>query len=404
MQHSRSDGTCKNCGRDTLLLLRQQMASVVPLATSDSGVLSGCEGTKYLCDACSIIQTTIEPADALDKYYAETYNATLQDYKIIYENAATSRHALVDSHFFASLDGLPERGSFLEIACGDGHLTNAFKTKNPVWECWGIDPSKSGIEIARQQGTGALFVQDRFPSPQFESMKFDIIVAHGFLNRSGQLPRLNDIRMHAKRDAIVSIEVAHLDYSYFVPYIWDHSFFSTQATFKSYLQHQGLLVRSEHDVVLNHHYICDMVDTNDKGVIPELPRSEIDRTKHLFEQFERFWLDIFDRVQHLNDSGQLASYNRVFLFGAGMHSHLLLLHTKLQAQTHIAAILDEHPAKIGQDFWGIPIVSPKDIQQQVSEEKAAVLVCTRPRYLEQLVDKLGAMGLDVIPLHDSTFG
>ena len=402
MQDSHSYGLCKNCGRETLSLLRRQLASSVPLATSDSGILRDCQGTKYLCNSCSVIQTTIEPESALNNYYVDSYNAALQDYKVIHEGVVTSRHKLVDSRFFASLEYLPESGKFLEIACGDGHLTNIFKVKNPRWECWGIDPSTSGIEIARQQKTGAIFVQDRFPSPQIEDVKFDIIIAHGFLNRSSQLLRLGDIRRCLKQGTLVSIEVAHLEYSYFVPYIWDHSFFSTQTVFKRYLQHQGLSIQSEHDAVLNHHYICKVSDVADKGVIPRLSQLEIDRTLCLFQQFENFWLGIFDKVQKLINSGQLIVYEKVFLFGAGMHSHLLLLHTPIKDRCNIAAILDEHPAKIGKAFWGMPVIDPSDIQQQLHGKKAVVLLCTRPRYIDQLVDKIEAWGVDVIPLHGNT--
>ena len=81
-----------------------------------------------------------------------------------------------------------------------------------------------------------------------------------------------------------------------------------------------------------------------------------------------------------------------------MHNHILLLHSNLQNQLKIDGFIDEHPSKAGNFFWDLEISDPNKMDPEL-RSNSAVVICTRPTYLENVRNKLEKLGFDTFSLH-----
>lgn len=69
--------------------------------------------------------------------------------------------------------GLPAGSRVLEIGCGDGSRLAMLKNATQ-WECYGLDPSAKGVEIARASGIQA--VQGTAESLAWPDGQFDLVI------------------------------------------------------------------------------------------------------------------------------------------------------------------------------------------------------------------------------------
>jgi len=368
---------CMNCGSESLRVLNRADAALQPIVTSDAYLLDEVRVTRTLCERCACLQVHYDPPDRLARHFAYDYDVSdeVQSNLIVRNGQAVRKHDHIQVHLKPALEQLPEQGRFLEIACGKGHLVRDFRRKHSQWECYGIDPSCQGAAGTKDLHEGGHFIRDYFSPDHFEG-RFDVIVAHGFLNRSPTLPELKRITQLCRPGGLVSLELLVLENSVFTPYTWDHPFMYLADTFDVYLKHVGLSVVRRTDCVSSVHFLCryDYEQIKDQPIV--LPSDGVDRTEHTYQQQHHWWEQVLANAKKFM-KGRTSEWG---LYGAGLYNAILLSHLP---NNDISFVIDE--VKAGQEYFGRPVVTAA---QAAEKSEARVLVCARPEYVSAMTAKL----------------
>ncbi len=376
---------CNNCASSNLELLCSIDSSKASVVTSDAQLIDEVKAARTLCGQCGCIEVHYTPEDRLKRYFKDDYDISdeVQDNLIVCDNKAVGKHSHIVSSLFSGLKGLGESGSFLEIACGRGKLTNLFQEKYPGWGCVGIDPSvdapgEAPRAAAEARAGSPTFIKGYFEEKYFDGTTFDLIVAHGFLNRSPVLPELQKMRGLSTEGTLLSIEVCILENSVFAPHIWDHPFQYKGEVFELYLNQLGYTLISKTYCVSSYHFIfrCDAPPkpigeiSIDKGIVSE--------TEKLYREHLQWWVDVKKNYDIAISSGDTSK--RYALFGAGLYSAVLMSMLK---ENGLKLVVDE--VKSGSVFFNLPVVG---LNEAVDIDGCHVLLCIRPDYVEHIVAKL----------------
>ena len=138
-----------------------------------------------------------------------------------------------------------------------------------------IDPS---IKSAQNISDEVRFIQNFFNPALFKDQKFDVIVAHGILNRTEPLKMLSDIAFIANKNALISIEVVTMENSIFAPYIWDHCYTFLEEVFVKYLNSVGIVVQKRVDCGPTVQFLCRFdkdMQTGFQGVASDVIESSL---------------------------------------------------------------------------------------------------------------------------------
>lgn len=383
--------TCNNCGRQNPSVLSTMDSACDPIVTSDAKRLSDVVVTRTLCSRCACIEVHYSPRDRLSRYFAEEYDLSdeVQSNMIVRSGRAERKHDHITETLFADLESLEEQGRFLEIACGKGQLVSQFQSAHPEWECFGIDPS-AGSPAATAEAPGKVtFIRDCFDAKHFEGTMFDVIVAHGFCNRSPVLPELLKIRSLSRVGTLLSLELLVLEYAPFTPHVWDHPFMYLAETFEAYLTQAGFRVRVRTDCGSSVHYICDCTSAplpiGQLSVDAQLP----ERTASVYNDHCEWWVGVIKRYRLARASSPEGKFA---LFGAGLYNAVLL---SLLPDERFEYVIDE--VKAGQEFFGMPVL---DASAAAERRNTTVCVCANPRYVQRMatiLDQHNIPHCEVVP-------
>jgi hypothetical protein len=343
---------------------------------SDGQYLRAGAAVRVLCAQCGCIGIIYSPEDCLRHYFESDYDvsSSIQNNLIVMENReVVPKRSRVYSLLFEHLSALPAQDlNCLEIACGEGDLLRGIKQAHPSWSCVGVDPS---TQLPSAAESGLRFIRGFFHDVDLPENHFDVVIAHGFLNRSAILPELARINRAAKPGALISLELLELEDSQFAPYIWDHPFMYTRETLRDNFSHGGMNVAVMQDCGSARHYICRKTAPSSAPESFRAKPAAVAATLEQFHDHQRWWLEVLLNARAQRDKGRGPFY----LFGAGIYNvvlgHLLDLH-------FITAIIDEQ--KAGENRWGLPVIG----LEQAAKQGGTVLVCARPSYLAVMLQKL----------------
>jgi hypothetical protein len=313
----------------------------------------------------------------LARHFAYDYDVSdeVQSNLIVHNGRAVRKHDHIQKHLRPAFNDLSEKGRFLEIACGMGHLVRQFKSEHPQWECYGIDPSCLAATSTNNGSEGVYFIQDYF-APEYFNEQFDVIVAHGFLNRSPTIPELKRIIQLCRPGAIVSLELLVLDNSVFTPYTWDHPFMYLADTFDTYLAQVGLSVVRQTDCVSSVHFLCRYNGKPiNKHSITSSPEQVI-RTQQMYQQHYNWWKWVLVNTLSCIENKPC----RWGLYGAGLYNGILYNHLLTGI---FSFVIDE--VKAGQEYFGLPVITAKQAAELKNKQ---VLVCARPAYIPAMIVNL----------------
>jgi len=360
---------------------------------SDGRIIDNVDGERNLCEDCGCISIVFNPQDWLEEYYRTTYDISdkVQSPPVVVENKTLLKHDLVFNSLFSytkeKLQGT-KQGSFLEIACANGKLTELFAREFPSWHCIGIDPSTSAGNLI--QSPNASFISGYFDPDHFRDQKFDCITSHGFPHLSG-FPGLKAIRSLSRPGTILSIEFLALENSEFTPFTWDHPRTFSKQAMEAYIMAAGYTVKEKSDCVTAQHFICEC--THEATECLELNKSIIADTKRVFNSHLQWWEKI---IQCFKSDIETYKNRQIALFGGGIYSAVLLRHLGFEK---IDLVIDE--TKAGTIFSeNLPIVSLDDAAKM---DDIVVLLCCRPAYAETIVEKLSKAGINDIVIPE-TYG
>lgn len=374
---------CSNCVKKDTLQLNQTSDRAV---MSDGSFANDFGATQSLCRSCGCIFITYQPANRLEKYFSGEYDVSdeIQNCQVVVSGNRQGKHSLIHNSLLDSCSGLSSHGRFLEIACGNGVLSEKFAEAHPNWECLAIDPSN---QSARNSYEKVHFIHDFFDPALFQDENFDVIVAHGILNRTPPLEMLRGISSIANQNALISIEIVTLENSIFAPYIWDHCYTFLEEVFVSYLNSCGIIVDNRVDCGPTIQFICrfDKEMAIGNNVVPP---DTIDSTLSLYRDHMAKWELIknnFLLALAQNEGKKIA------LFGAGLYNAVLL---SLIGKNHIDVVIDE--IRQGNFVENVHIISLEKAMK--IKLKNPVFLCTRPKNLNYIKSKLLAKGFKVVSL------
>ena len=110
----------------------------------------------------------------------DTFNYIATVYDKINDIISLGRHKDWKSFFISNADF---DGKILDIATGTGDIISSIKKIYPNTDCYGIDPSKNMLSIARQKNIGINFIEAYSEELPFPENSFDFItISFGIRN------------------------------------------------------------------------------------------------------------------------------------------------------------------------------------------------------------------------------
>jgi len=110
----------------------------------------------------------------------DTFNSIATVYDKINDIISLGRHKDWKSFFISNADF---DGKILDIATGTGDIISSIKKIYPNTDCYGIDPSKNMLSIAKQKNIGINFIEAYSEELPFPENSFDFItISFGIRN------------------------------------------------------------------------------------------------------------------------------------------------------------------------------------------------------------------------------
>ena len=110
----------------------------------------------------------------------DTFNSIATVYDKINDIISIGRHKDWKSFFISNADF---DGKILDIATGTGDIISSIKKIYPNTDCYGIDPSKNMLSIAKQKNIGINFIEAYSEELPFPENSFDFItISFGIRN------------------------------------------------------------------------------------------------------------------------------------------------------------------------------------------------------------------------------
>ena len=382
----KTNNKCSNCGSSRSLFLNETEKLGYDVVMSDGRFSDNFNASQHLCNDCGVIFINYYPADRLEKYFSDVYDVSeeVQDCQIVLSGKRQGKHSLIHKSLLSFCGEIPTEGNFIEIACGNGLLTSKFAKEHPAWKCVAIDPS---VDSGTLVSSNVSFIRDFFDPSLCDGKKFDVVVAHGILNRTPTLKLLDEICSIAAQNALISLEIITLENSFFAPHIWDHSFTFLEETFCKYLKYFGIIIIKKVDCGSTVQFLCryNRIDSPKPLTIES---STIKSTHMLYQNHLNNWETIKTKFAQNLENYENPEVN---LFGAGLYNAVLI---SLIGKAHINSVIDE--VRTGSFVDGIKIISlEKAIESQL---KTPVFICARPRNLGYIKEKLESRGFSVVLL------
>ena len=377
---------CTNCGSLETEKLNETSKQGTRAVMSDGTFANDFDASQSLCKHCGSIFISYSPANRLEKYFSEEYDVSdeIQNCQVVVSGTRQGKHSLIHKSLLDSCTELPMQGSFLEIACGNGLLSKKFAEEHSNWNCVAIDPSNQSAQHTHEKVS---FIQDFFDPSLFRGEKFDVIVAHGILNRTAPLEMLRGIAVIANQNALVSLEIVTLENSIFAPYIWDHCYTFLEKVFVGYLESCGIIVNKRVDCGPTIQFLCKF--DKDMAIKENTVDLEtIESSRSLYQEHLAKWDCInnnFLTTLTRNPGKKIA------LFGAGLYNAVMVNNL---GNPSFDFVIDE--IRAGRFFEGLEIISLEDAVK-IGDE-IVVLLCTRPSNLDYIKEKLEDEGFLVEPL------
>ncbi len=376
---------CPNCLSHRVRTLVKVDSLSETLVTSDAQYLTDVRIERQLCLNCACISLVYEPADRLRRYFAGDYNIgdTVQNPPLVVDGRRVQKHDRVAEALWKGLPSeLPSQGRWLEIACGRGDLSARFQAEHPDWECHALDPAPQAREALHRADPRIHFTKDFFSLRHYRDQNFDVIAAHGFLNRSPIWPELVKMRKLAHRGTILSLELLVLENSVFAPRIWDHSFMYLRPVLESYLAAAGFGIVQVTSCVTSLHVLAECTGPCRQRA----PRPGVEvavKTAEMMLRHEQWWQDVSAQCRNELQTGARTGAETM-LYGAGLYNAVLL---SMIGTTGISAIIDD--TKAPGFFHGLPVIS----LEEAAVRGYRVLICSRQEYQEFMAGRVRKAGL-----------
>jgi 2-polyprenyl-3-methyl-5-hydroxy-6-metoxy-1,4-benzoquinol methylase len=346
--------TCHACG-DSLHFFNP--LKELPGVTSDCRPWPRTFGLS-ICQNCGLVQKIID-----DEWQSESLRI-YTDYQLYFQSTDSVEQKIFDQktgqaktrsrwllEHVLSENQFPEKGSILDVGCGNGVLLEAFAELKSNWTLFGVDPNlPTSNRVANLPNLGELICGNLADVDN----TFDLIVVSHVLEHVPNPSKLiNEMTARLKQGGKILIQVPHTPDNAFDLLIVDHCSHFSSKSLEHLVNRTGLHTQFiGTDIVPKEITLLAMLDQNSFINTQEfILDRELDMNKI---ETQLTWLEnIASDVKKLQKASPLG------LFGTAIAANWL--HGILEERT--AFFVDEDPARQNQLHLGKPVLSPDKLKK-----------------------------------------
>ncbi len=346
--------SCIVCGNKNLEILYSETLSVLGLGLIKIGI--------SICKKCGcVLQNPLVPQKTMSEFYSKFSNYTNpgNNYR-----PSSDKIELITNQVNFCLDNLPQipknEKNLFQVGCSDGFTLSVFKKND--WSVSGIDPSLNCSKIAKENYDIEIFTGffENFKiSKKFKMFVLTHVLEHLYFPKE----TLQKIYSDILDGGYLFVEIPCFENKEQLPngyFSFEHVQFFSEKLIIDLLNETGFEILAIRHIF--HEYpiislLCKKI-TNKKKINLSLLEFEKNRSMVLYhiEKEKQVWNKIKSTLNlTLNPN------NRIFVWGAGIHTSKLNFHTQLFDNFKISGIIDSDPQKHGLDFLNIKILDPKKI-------------------------------------------
>lgn len=170
----------------------------------------------YQCAHCGFVAQFPGPGkDTVVNNYEEYYSLDFVNngQEFMYPERRCVLQDIVDR-----IAALQDRGTILDVGCGDGHFLYLCAKKG--FQCFGVEDSKALSAYASEK-TGAQILQGQYNPAMFSEGRFDIITLIQVLEHiPTPIDVLETAKRHLRPNGLLVIEIPSIDSPHFLAYRW----------------------------------------------------------------------------------------------------------------------------------------------------------------------------------------
>lgn len=367
---------CFICGSEDGPVFEDEVWEVVAVGTVRKAI--------RVCSGCGLtLQDPAVPPEKMARYYETVSN---------YTNPSRDGrpHATKIRAVGNQLDFLAERGvrpgRVFEVGGSDGYTLHRFRDTG--WVVLGCDPSPAAVRIARELwgiDQRVSFIEDyTFSVGEVYDL---IVITHVLEHIYDPVEALVRCREGLSANGLVLVEVPVLCEPSKLPpgYLtFEHVNYFTKASIKNTLAKAGFHIAGEIEVDFNTNIEVDF-NTNMYPIMRLLAapgsevhhavfrRAEVDATKATVSTYVRQEANTWRAFDALLRS-RLADARRCVIFGAGIHTSILLARTGILSYAPVIGIVDSDPQKWNLSLADVIISSPEVLDY--ADPELAIVIST----------------------------
>lgn len=345
---------CIMCANDDLEILFSENLSVLGLDLVKIGI--------SVCKKCGcVLQNPSVPQKTMNKFYSEFSN---------YTNAGNNHRPSYDriesitNQVNFCLDNLPQipknEKNLFQIGCSDGFTLSIFKQNG--WSVTGIDPSLNCSKIAQENYNIEIFTGffENFKiSKKFKMFILTHVLEHLYFPKE----TLQKIYTCILDDGYLFVEIPCFENKEQLPngyFSFEHIQFFSEKLIVDLLNETGFKILAIRHIF--HEYpiislLCKKIPNRKKM---NLSPSEFEKNRSMILYHINKEKQIWNNIK-LTLNLTLNLNNRIFVWGAGIHTSKLNLHTQLFDDFKISGIIDSDHQKHGLEIFNMEILNPKKI-------------------------------------------
>jgi 2-polyprenyl-3-methyl-5-hydroxy-6-metoxy-1,4-benzoquinol methylase len=361
--------SCHACGGNVPALEASALKSLVG---SDCTPVSGSLRVG-VCASCGLLQK--ETSSAWSELCSKIYG----DFKIYHQSNGQEQKArgvaggelkprsdlIVD--FLASAGSLPEQSSVLDIGCGNGPFLRAVEKQFSKWKKTGTDLGDQFRNEIEQIGPNVSFRTSKEMEASEEI--YDVVsLIHSIEHIPAPAEFLKKIKRHLKKTGLLLIQVPDADLNPFDLVVADHASHFSKTTLTEQVERAGYAIVACGNLVVSKEIT---LLARPAQIRPSHSASVDGAAASQIALRNLAWL-----AETMKSGERLAREKRPLgVFGTGIAGIWIGSIIKNSLDFY----LDEDTARIGHDYFGVPIISPADVPSG-----ATVFVCLEPNLAEAI--------------------
>jgi len=346
---------CINCLKNLQEVMFKEKLNVLDIGTVEIGT--------SLCKECgSVFQNPVVPEEFMKKYYEEFSNYTNVQTNFVPSNEIKE---LIEKQVSFCLKNISknfdQEKKLFQIGYSNGYTLSVFKKFG--WDVTGIDPSSRCASVAKNQFDIKIFTGffENF-EPKINSRYSLIVMTHVLEHIYKPKEVLLKCRNFLKEDGYLFVEVPVLENEELLPngyFTFEHLQYFSEKILKNILHNCGFQVLSTRR--FHHQYpvisvVCKKINIpTTESKINDYEYAHTITEKFLSRQ-KKIWENISKKINE-----NINSKNRVYVWGAGIHTSKLFAWTKIDSKYNILGIIDSDPQKHGRKLQKLTILDPKEV-------------------------------------------